>query len=110
MFDEGRPFEIRQERGGSELMTLRLLGEFDLAGCEQFEDTLARITGNVSQLVIDLEGLSFIDSSAIRCLVSAKARASESGLRLSVALPTDGQVRKVFELTGTDRVLVPERG
>lgn len=87
-------------------MTLRLYGEFDLASCEPFEATLERFA-KVRTLVIDLAGLTFIDSSAIRALLDAHRRASEDGFERHVTLPPEGQVRRVLDLTGADQVLCP---
>jgi anti-anti-sigma factor len=107
-FDQGQPFDIRQEHTSEGVLTMRLSGEFDLSGCEAFEAALERFDSRFAEIVIDLRELSFIDSSALRSLLCAKTNADEKGLRLSVALPADGHVRRVFELTGTDRVLGPD--
>jgi anti-anti-sigma factor len=57
----------------------------------------------VRELVIDLAGLTFLDSSAIRTLLEAKRRAAHDGLDPFVVLPPrNGQVRKVLGLTGID--------
>ena len=56
------------------------------------------------KVVIDLTGLTFIDSSGIRSLLDSKRRAEEHGVALVVRVPGDGQVRQVLELTGMDHV------
>jgi anti-sigma B factor antagonist len=100
-FDRGQPLEIREERPNSAALTVRLYGEFDLACRDRFEAALERLAGEeVRELVIDLAGLTFIDSTAIRTLWETKKRADQDGLDLFVALPVDGQVRRIFELTG----------
>lgn len=106
MIDRGQVFEIRQDPPSDSALTVRLYGEFDLAGCDEFEEALGRLDLTaVRELVIDLGGVTFIDSSAIRALLSTRAHADRNGLALSVALPrTDGQVRKVLALTGLDGV------
>jgi anti-sigma B factor antagonist len=106
--EKDQPFEIREERAGPSAVTLRLYGEFDLASCERFETTLERFAEDeVRTLVLDLAGLTFIDSSAIRALLDAHRRASEDGFELHVTLPPEGQARKVLDLTGADQVLSP---
>jgi anti-anti-sigma factor len=103
--EKGESFEIREERGGPGAFTLRLYGEFDLAGCERFETALERLASDAArELVIDLTGLTFIDSSAIRALLDARRRAREDSLELNFTLPPEGQVRKVLDLTGTDEL------
>jgi anti-anti-sigma factor len=107
-FENGQRFEIREEPTGPSSLTLRLYGEFDLACRERFEDEFARIGQNgVRELVVDLAGLTFIDSSAIRMLLETKQSADRDGLVLFVTLPQNGQVRKVLELTGVAGLLSP---
>jgi anti-sigma B factor antagonist len=101
--EKGESFEIREERVNTSALTLRLAGEFDLAGCERFETVVERFTRDgVRELVIDLSGLTFIDSSAIRALLNVRRDASKDSLALHVVMPPEGQVRKVLDLTGMD--------
>jgi len=104
--DRGQPFEIHDDRSDA-TVTLRLYGEFDIAGCQQYEAALEGIDlSTVRELVVDLGGVTFIDSSAMRSLLGTKAHADRNGFEMSVALPPpDGQVRRVLELTGLDAVL-----
>jgi anti-anti-sigma factor len=55
-------------------------------------------------VVIDLGGLTFIDSSGLRVLLLADARARERGYEL-VLLPGQETVQRVFEMTGALDVL-----
>jgi anti-sigma B factor antagonist len=106
--EKGESFEIREERPDTSAVTLRLHGEFDLAGCDRFQTTLARLSKDgMRDLVIDLTGLTFIDSSAIRALLEIRRRASEDSLALQFTLPLDGPVRKVLDLTGTSEMFDP---
>ena len=110
-FENGQRFEIRKEPTGSSSLTMRLYGEFDLACRERFDDEFARISRNgIRELVIDLAGLTFLDSSAIRMLLETKRSADRDGLVLFVTLPRDGQPRKVLELTGIVGVLCQPDG
>jgi anti-sigma B factor antagonist len=98
-------FEISEERTTPSSVTLRLYGEFDLAGCERFEAAFLRsVREGGHELVIDLTRLTFIDSSAIRALLDARRRGSEDSLNVQLILPPEGQVRKVLDLTGTDEL------
>jgi anti-sigma B factor antagonist len=75
-------------------------GEIDIATApglrEQLESTMDRAEGVV---VVDLLGVTFIDSTALGVLIGALKRSQESGgtMRLVVAEP---RVLKVFEITG----------
>ena len=76
-----------------------LFGEFDLAGIEQFEATIAALeAANPEVLVVDLTGLDFMDSSGLRALVMADRRARDAGRRLAI-VPGAPTVRRVFEIT-----------
>ena len=55
-----------------------------------------------SLLVLDLSGLTFIDSTGIGLLVETRAWALEDGLEL-VLMRGTGQVQRALELAGVDR-------
>jgi anti-sigma B factor antagonist len=95
------PLSIESDEG-SGLLTLRLNGEFDLAGFQPFLDLLTQSTAPAIR--VDLRGLSFIDSSGIRALLTANALAAERGQTLTVVRADPG-VHRVLELTGLDDVL-----
>jgi anti-sigma B factor antagonist len=79
---------------------ITLLGELDLASIRQLEEHFAAIDEQLpSRLVVDLGGLAFIDSSGLRMLLLADARARERGYEL-VLLPGPEPVQRVFEMTG----------
>lgn len=59
----------------------------------------------VTVVIADLTGTSFCDSSGVRHLLLAHQSASASGVRLRFAVPSGSPARRVFELTGVDRVL-----
>ena len=108
-FDQGQQLSVREEWVGSSALTLRLSGEFDLASRERFEARLELLErDHVRELVIDLTGLTFLDSSGIRTLLGAKRWAKQDGCDLFFALPENGQVRKVLDVTGVVDALRPE--
>ena len=85
--------------------TLRLRGELDLASARQLEGSFAAIDEQgPSRVTIDLGELAFIDSSGLRALLLADARAGERGYEL-VLLPGQEPVQRVFEMTGALNVL-----
>jgi anti-anti-sigma factor len=82
-----------------------LRGELDLAGSRQMEDSMAEIDRqDPSLVVVDLSGLAFIDSTGLRLLLQADARARERGYEL-VLRPGTAPVQRVFEVTGALDVL-----
>jgi anti-sigma B factor antagonist len=86
-------------------LRLALSGEFDIAGVEKFETALSEAGGEHRELVIDLSGLSFIDSSGIRAILVADRSLRERGVPVKVVKPGP-LVHRVFELSGLDRELV----
>lgn len=89
------------ETGGGRL--LRLAGEFDMAGVDRFERLLAADqTPETDTFVVDLRGLTFIDSSGLRALIMADQRVRDGGGRFVVVKGPD-RVNEVLEVTGVAR-------
>jgi anti-anti-sigma factor len=79
---------------------LRLTGELDMAGVDQFERLLiADGSPEAGTFVVDLRGLTFIDSSGLRALIMADQRVREEGGRFVVVRGPD-RVNQVLEMTG----------
>jgi anti-anti-sigma factor len=84
---------------------ISLRGELDLASSRQMEEHFTSVDEQrPSRVVIDMGGLTFIDSSGLRALLLADARAREQGYEL-VLLPGQEPVQRVFEITGALDVL-----
>lgn len=90
-----------EERGGSVLLTLR--GELDLATAPELEQLVTERLEARQEVVVDLRALEFMDSSGIRVLVAAHARAGRVGTRLVIVRPAPGSaVAKIVEVSGLD--------
>jgi len=79
-------------------------GRLDVTGAPTLKDAVSEIVKNGQpRLVIDLEGVSFVDSTGLGSVIAAlkMVRSSKGDLRL--AAPNQ-QVRVVLELTTLDRV------
>ncbi|HXC23131.1 MAG TPA: STAS domain-containing protein [Solirubrobacteraceae bacterium] len=82
-----------------------LQGELDLASAPRMEDHFAAIDAQApARVVVDLDGLEFIDSSGLRMLLLADARAREHGYEF-VLLAGCESVQRVFEMTGALDIL-----
>ena len=102
--DLGSPFEMQVQRHGG-MTFVHLLREFDLAAKERFEDSLADMTWDgLTELVVDLRGLTFIDSTGLGLLLELWNRCRREGLDLAI-IRARGGVQQVFETSGLDRVL-----
>ena len=76
-------------------------GELDLDTMQELNAALAADDAVLATTVLDLRGLTFIDSSGVSGVLSAARRARDAGGRL-VCVPGPTSVRRVFELTGVD--------
>src|ERR671929_1309116 len=89
------------DRDGRAYLTLR--GELDLATAPELEQLVNERIDAGQDVVVDLRALEFMDSSGIRVLVAAHARAGRSGTRLVVVRPERGHpVAKIIEVSGLD--------
>ena len=94
-------FEVTVSTGEG-IRVVAVSGELDLDTMGELNEALA---GNdVATTVVDLRGLTFIDSSGVSGVLSAARRARDVGERL-VCIPGSQQIQRVFELTGVDTVL-----
>ena len=90
-------------RAGIARVALR--GELDMVTVPALEHHLEPFANDgVSAVLLDLRGLTFIDSSGLHALVRASERAKASGHRL-ILLGTRPSARRLFELTDTEYLL-----
>ena len=71
-------------------------GEIDMATASELRQGLVGTQGHV---IVDLRAVSFLDSSGIAALVTARKQLLETGGDLRLRKP-QGIVRKVLEVTG----------
>jgi anti-sigma B factor antagonist len=79
------------------------VGELDLNTCTQFKTALdAAARRAVNHLVVDLSGVTFMDSTALSLLTAEQRRRTEP-LHLVV---TEPQLLRILEVTGCSRIFV----
>jgi anti-sigma B factor antagonist len=84
---------------------VRLEGELDLATAETFHDAvLDLMEGGWSMILVDLGGLTFMDSSGLRTTFELDSEASRRGIALRLTGATE-DIRRLFALTGLSRQL-----
>jgi anti-anti-sigma factor len=96
--------DVESRQTDSGVTVLAPTGRLDVAGAPALKDAVSEAMKNGKpRLVIDMEGVSFVDSSGLGSVVAAlkQVRTSQGDLRL--AAPNQ-QVRVVLELTTLDRV------
>jgi anti-anti-sigma factor len=84
---------------------LALAGELDIASAGQVERELAQVEQDPpATLVLDLRRLAFMDSTGLRIVVAADARARDAGRRLVVVRGPEA-VQRIFRMTRLDERL-----
>jgi anti-sigma B factor antagonist len=93
-------------RDGS--VVLRLRGELDLASADTVAQRLDALAEAGEAVVLDVDHLSFMDSSGLRVVLQAAEHRRKSGWRFSLTAGSQ-QVRNLFASAGvTDRLpIVP---
>jgi anti-sigma B factor antagonist len=80
-------------------------GELDLHTAPDLRSSLdGAISKHPRRLVVDLGGVTFLDSTALGALVTAAKRARGAGAR-TVVVTDDPHTTKIFRVTALDRVL-----
>ena len=101
-----RHVELRvSSRSQGDYVVLALVGEIDLytAPRLQSELTSALSDGKPTQIVVDMSGVEFCDSTGMNVLLAAHRAATERGGQLALAAPRPS-VRKILEVTGLQSV------
>jgi anti-sigma B factor antagonist len=89
-------------------VALRLEGELDLETSPEFDRRLAAIDqAQISRLLIDLAGVTFMDSRGLSSIVRAHQSAEANGHTLVVRRGSN-QVQRLFALTSIDERLTFE--
>jgi anti-sigma B factor antagonist len=95
---------IEAEQDGTSVVALA--GEVDLYRVPAVEESLAAAEGG--RVVVDLRGVTFLDSATLALLVSEQRRLRKSGRELIVRVGPQTPMA-VFAVSGFDRVLRIER-
>jgi anti-anti-sigma factor len=96
------PFAVAVKRR-DDLAIVKPSGELDAATVETLRAALDSVRGT-RRLLLDLRGLSFIDSSGLHLLVALPKRAQDDGFRLTLLAPP-APVDRAIRLCGLDEAL-----
>ena len=83
-----------------EQVSIRVKGELDMAATPALTEAIRGAAGT-PRIVLDLSGVTFLDSSAIGALVASGRELDEGGGRLAIGQRSD-IVNRVLEITGLD--------
>src|SRR5271165_1396482 len=100
--DDGLAVHLEQSDG---LAVAHVSGEIDLATAPELRDRLAEIPSDAGNVIVDLSGVTFLDSTGLSVLVATWKRltyeAPSGAFRLVVRRPT---IQRVLEVTGLAQV------
>jgi anti-anti-sigma factor len=100
--DRHQPFAVDVQRR-SDVAIVRPYGELDIATVETLRAALDGVR-NTGRLVLDLRGVSFMDSTGLHLFVALHDRAEREGFQLMLVAPA-APASKVIQLCGLDHVL-----
>ena len=93
-----------ESEGGSRRFTIT--GEIDLGNAADIEAAIVDgISNQVSDVLVDLSGVEYIDSSGMRILFALAGKLKTLQVRLVVAAPVGSPARRVVELSGMAAVV-----
>lgn len=99
------PFRAETTRPSPGEVRITLYGELDVAGAPRLRRLLADVIDDEAhRLDIDLQSLSFIDSTGLGALMGGFKRAKALGVDFALLNPSPS-IATVFEITGVDRSL-----
>ncbi len=99
------PLQLAVDAGANaRIVMIEATGDLDLSTAPDLERSLSGLQSAGRHVVLDLRGLSFMDSSGLRVILAADARARSSGSRFVLVQGSPG-VQRVFQLTLLDRRL-----
>jgi len=97
--DGSSGFSVTVERD-TRGVRVRVVGELDLASVPELNSVLETLKDDgYGRLLLDLDGVEFIDSSGLSAIIHAHDSADRSGHPLTIRCSAP-QVQKLFELTG----------
>lgn len=94
------PFAIDiSANAGRRLVAVR--GELDIAHAPELEAAIEKLCEEgAREIVVDLSGVAFIDSSGLRALLAAISICAERGCSYLLDPDLPMRVRRLFEITG----------
>ena len=79
--------------------TVAVCGDIDMANVGEFEDAMAKASSGSPALTVDLTGVTYCDSSAVRALFTLAATTE-----LTMIVNPTGHIKTLLGISGLDRV------
>ncbi|HWT94674.1 MAG TPA: STAS domain-containing protein [Solirubrobacteraceae bacterium] len=91
--------------GSATAQVVTCTGELDLAAADAAGTAFASaFDARPEEVLVDLTGLTFLDSTGVRLMLEAHRRATDAGVRLTI-LPGPEPVHAIFRICGLDHTL-----
>ena len=95
---------IRQVDWVDKAAIVVIVGEINLSQTSRFQEELSDVlTEKPTQVILDLAGVSYMDSSGIASLVKMLSRARAAGATMHL-VGASARIRSLFEITRLDNV------
>lgn len=92
-------FEVSVVEHADSYSVIAVRGEVDLHTAPKVRHAIEQGADGVEAVVVDMAGITFIDSTALSVFMQAKDFLLEQGVRLRLAGPSDA-VDRIFDVTG----------
>ncbi|HZY65036.1 MAG: STAS domain-containing protein [Actinomycetota bacterium] len=92
-------FEVSVVEHAGSYSVIAVRGEVDLHTAPKVQYAIERGTNGVGTVVVDMDGITFMDSTALSMFMRAKDSLQEQGVALRLASPSDA-VARIFGVTG----------
>ena len=101
---EERPFDVRWVQHDAGVVVVAS-GEIDLWSAPEVKSALVTHGSRQSAVVLDLRGVTFMDSSGLGLIVESNQRARKHGFRFAIAVGGASDVHRILEMSGLTKVL-----
>lgn len=97
-------FEVEVRPHGPGAQIVAPAGELDISTAPRLRDALRALEPRPETLIIDLRGLSFLDTSGLQLLLEERQSAERDGRRIVLVRGSD-ELHRLFELAGLTDIL-----
>jgi anti-sigma B factor antagonist len=98
-------FTVRVISTGERAARVLVTGELDLATSSRLDSALTRTLADADEVVLDLSGVTFIDSTGLSTILAGVSASQMNGGTLTISSTLAPQARKLFELAGMQGAL-----
>ena len=94
-------YAVTEETVEHRMRVVAVSGELDMDAAPAFEKRLLEILGGEDPVILDVTDVTYMDSTAIGALISARKQANMTRGRFALVC-TPGDTRRMIEYTGLD--------